>query len=80
VQLVSASRGKDVRAEPTVRRYEEGHVHHVGTFPALERELTSWRPGRPSPNRLDALVWADAALDMPVVSERPPSRSYTSLR
>ncbi|WP_245863465.1 hypothetical protein [Candidatus Viridilinea mediisalina] len=78
VQLVSASRGKEIRAEPTVRRYEEYQFHHVGTFPALERELTSWRPGRLSPNRLDALVWADSALTLPP-PERPPSMSFWSV-
>jgi phage terminase large subunit-like protein len=31
----------------------------VGSFPALESEMTSWVPGEgDSPNRLDALVWA----------------------
>ena len=57
---VSASRGKAVRAEPVVALYERGMVHHVGPFPVLEEELVSWVPdsGMPSPNRLDALVWA----------------------
>lgn len=55
---VIASRGKIVRAEPVVALYEQGRVHHVGTFPQLEAEMTMWVPGEPSPNRLDALVWA----------------------
>lgn len=55
---VLASRGKTVRAEPVVALYEQGKVHHVGTFPALEAEMTTWVPGDPSPNRVDALVWA----------------------
>lgn len=55
---VHASRGKAVRAEPVAAAYEQGRVHHVGTFPLLEDELTSWEPGDKSPNRLDALVWA----------------------
>nr|WP_242019559.1 hypothetical protein [Nodosilinea sp. FACHB-131] len=54
---VSASRGKLVRAEPVHQAYEEGRVHHVGHFPELEREMCTWQPGMPSPNRLDALVW-----------------------
>ena len=33
-------------------------MHHVGVFLALEDELCSWKPGDPSPNRLDAYVWA----------------------
>jgi phage terminase large subunit-like protein len=59
VRMVQASRGKAVRAEPIVLMYEQGRVHHVGGFPELESEQTSWVPGSPwSPNRLDALVWA----------------------
>ena len=33
---VKASRGKVVRAEPVSSLYEQGKVHHVGAFPALE--------------------------------------------
>jgi hypothetical protein len=55
---VTASRGKIVRAEPVHQLYQDGRVHHVGTFPDLERELCTWQPGMKSPNRLDALVWA----------------------
>jgi phage terminase large subunit-like protein len=59
VRMVNASRGKAVRAEPVVLMYEKGRVHHVGGFPELESEMTSWVPGSPwSPNRLDALVWS----------------------
>ncbi len=33
-------------------------MHHVGHFPELEGEMTTWVPGASwSPNRLDALVW-----------------------
>ena len=57
---VTASRGKAIRAEPIAAQYERGKVHHVGDFPMLEAEMTGWLPnaGMPSPNRLDALVWA----------------------
>lgn len=55
---VHASRGKIVRAEPIAALYEQGRVHHVGTFPELEDELCEWQQGDKSPNRLDALVWA----------------------
>jgi phage terminase large subunit-like protein len=58
VTLVHASNGKQARAEPISLIYEQGRAHHVGTFAALEDELCSWVPGGPSPNRLDALVWA----------------------
>ena len=58
VQMVHASRGKEVRAQPVASLYSDGLVHHVGYFPELELELTGWVPGDPdSPNRLDALVW-----------------------
>ena len=56
--LVRASRGKLVRAEPVVALYEKGRIHHVGVFPALEEEMVSYVPGNPSPNHMDALVWA----------------------
>jgi phage terminase large subunit-like protein len=55
---VYASRGKYIRAEPVSLLYEQGRVHHIGTFPELEDELCEWEPGKKSPNRLDALVWA----------------------
>lgn len=63
-RAVTASRGKAVRAEPISTRYEQGIMHHAGTFPALEEEITSWIPGSGmrSPNRLDALVWAMSEL------------------
>jgi phage terminase large subunit-like protein len=58
IHEVHASRGKYVRAEPVSALYEQGRVHHIGTFPELEDELCEWEPGKKSPNRLDALVWA----------------------
>ena len=56
---VTATKGKALRAQPVQSRYEIGEVHHVGTFPELEYEMTSWIPDSQmaSPNRLDALVW-----------------------
>ena len=55
---VHASRGKAVRAEPVSALYEQGRVHHVGSFPDLEDQLCEWVLGDKSPDRLDALVWA----------------------
>lgn len=74
---VNASRGKAVRAEPVVAKYERGLVHHVGTFPQLEEELTSWVPyeGMPSPNRLDAMVWALTEL-LALHHEPPKAKRY----
>lgn len=54
---VSASRGKVTRAEPISALYEQGKVHHVGTFPLLEDQMCGWVPGEKSPDRMDALVW-----------------------
>lgn len=55
---VYASRGKAIRAEPIAALYEQGKIHHVGTFAELEDQLCQWVPGDDSPDRLDALVWA----------------------
>jgi phage terminase large subunit-like protein len=57
VTLVWASKGKQPRAEPISALYEQNRVHHVGTFPELESEQTSWVPGEDSPNHMDAAVW-----------------------
>ena len=62
VRLVHASRGKQTRAEPVSAVYEQGRGHHVGSFPALEDEMCLWIPGDPSPNRMDAKVWASTEL------------------
>lgn len=65
VKLVRATRGKYVRAEPASALYEQGRVKHVGVFPVLEEQMTSFTPERAadrsdgfSPDRVDALVWA----------------------
>jgi phage terminase large subunit-like protein len=62
VKPVTASRGKATRAEPVAALYEQGHVYHVGEFTNLEDEMCQWIPGDPSPNRMDALVWAITSL------------------
>ena len=55
---VHARQGKRTRAEPVAALYEQGRVHHVGAFPQLEDQLTTWTPDSgESPDRLDALVW-----------------------
>lgn len=59
VKKVYATRGgKFLRAEPIAALYEQGRIHHVGMFPQLEDQMRQWIPGKPSPDRLDALVWA----------------------
>ena len=64
VKLVHASRGKHARAEPVAALYEQGRMHHSGTFIGLEDEMVTWVPlvSRDSPNRVDALVWAATEL------------------
>jgi phage terminase large subunit-like protein len=57
-KTVRASRGKYTRAEPVAALYEQGRVHHVGSFVELEDQMTEWVPGKKSPDRMDALVWA----------------------
>ena len=56
---VHATRGKMVRAEPVAALYEQKRVHHMGTFPELENQMCTYTGDRPkpSPDRLDALVW-----------------------
>jgi len=57
---VHASKGKKTRAEPIAALYEQHKIKHLGHFPELETEMTTWaaKEGEPSPNRVDALVWA----------------------
>jgi phage terminase large subunit-like protein len=57
-KAVTASRGKQTRAEPISALYEQGKVHHVGSFELLEDQMCQWIPGEKSPDRMDALVWA----------------------
>lgn len=67
VKLVTASRGKHVRAEPVAALYEEREgkpsvVRHVGSYPDLEDQMAAFTTdgyqGSGSPDRADALVWA----------------------
>jgi predicted phage terminase large subunit-like protein len=58
ITKVHASRGKYTRAEPIAALYEQGRAHHVGFFPELEGQMTTYVPGDTSPDRMDALVWA----------------------
>ena len=56
VRSVWAKESKKARAEPVGALYERGRIHHVGLFEHCEKELTTWLPGMPSPNRMDAIV------------------------
>jgi hypothetical protein len=60
-KMVTATRGKVVRAEPFSALYEQGKVRHNGHFNKLEDELTAFSAhgytGTKSPNRADAWIW-----------------------
>jgi hypothetical protein len=66
--IVTASRGKRLRAEPVAAMYgrpddpdtwASSRVLHVEGLAELEEEMTSWRADSTwSPNRMDAAVWA----------------------
>ena len=57
IKEVRATKGKRLRAEPIAAMYEQGRIHHLGTFPQLEDQMCTWVPddGK-SPDRLDAMV------------------------
>lgn len=62
-EVVTATRGKRLRAEPVVALYERDSVHHVGVFPKLEDQQSTWTESDGySPDRIDALVWAATKL------------------
>lgn len=81
VHLVTASRGKAIRAEPVSALYgfhrdgqwQKDRVRHAGDFRELEDQLlnfsTSGYLGHRSPDRADALIWALSEL---MVTEAAP--------
>src|SRR5262249_9199267 len=73
ITKVSASRGKQTRAEPVSALYENHRAHHVGAHLALEDQMATWVPGEgASPDRVDALVWAVTALAPRMMTVGPP--------
>lgn len=58
LRMVHAKKGKALRAEPVVALYEQGRVHHVGLFPVLEEEQTSFPVASEYDDRVDATVYA----------------------
>ena len=78
---VSASRGKQVRAQPVATVFQLGKAHHVGHLPKLEKEWTGWVPGEgPSPDRLDAEVWAYTNLGLTTGTELPANQPVAKSR
>jgi phage terminase large subunit-like protein len=78
VKLITASRGKHVRAEPVAALYDAGQVHHVGRFPDLEDQLVNFSAsgyvGERSPDRADAMVWGVSDL---MLEDEPFSMAIT---
>ena len=58
IKLVTATKGKFVRAEPVYSLYEQNKIFHVGNFPILESQMVTFQPEKgTSPDRVDAMVW-----------------------
>lgn len=58
IKLVTATKGKYVRAEPIYSLYEQGKVFHVGYLPKLEAQMCIFTSDlKNSPDRVDSLVW-----------------------
>lgn len=58
VKMVSATRGKLIRAEPVAMAYHQGKVFHTDSFKELESQMCAYKEGtKKSPDRMDALVW-----------------------
>ena len=56
IKRIRASRGKRLRAEPVAALYEQGRVHHVGTYPDLEDQMASFTgDGGEHDDRVDAM-------------------------
>jgi predicted phage terminase large subunit-like protein len=83
---VTATRAKQVRAEPIAALYEQGKIRHVQSFPQLEDQMCSFTLGFDrkaagySPDRVDALVWAFTALFPQIAQNQAPSGPIPSPR
>lgn len=81
VELVVATRGKVVRAEPISALYEQGRIHHCGRFDLLEDQMCLFssdiqRGGSlGSPDRVDALVWGLTKIFDKITGRRRPDKA-----
>lgn len=66
VKQIKASRGKVVRAEPVATLYEQGKVHHAGTFAALEEQMCAFPVANEHDDLVDSLVYAITELGLGV--------------
>lgn len=58
IRTVTATRGKQVRAQPVSALTAQGRWHHAGVFPELEGQMATWYPEIGwSPDRVDSAVW-----------------------
>ena len=71
IEKVHATRGKQLRAQPVASLAEQGRLHIVGAMPELEDQLCEWCPGDPSPERLDAMVYAVTSVALGRPTPRP---------
>lgn len=64
IREVSATDGKEARADPVVSLYEQGRVKHAANLPDLEFQQTRFKRGKTpyKKDRVDALVWAITSL------------------
>jgi phage terminase large subunit-like protein len=78
VTIVHARQGKNARAEPVAALYEQGRIGHVGAFSELEDQMCTWEPlgDMPSPDRIDAMVWAFTELMLGTLSPQPIFGTY----
>ena len=81
VRVVTASRGKHIRAEPISALYAKSMIWHVGPrgiFARLEDQLcnfsTAGYEGDKSPDRADAMIWG--ATDLLTKAPPPPTATY----
>lgn len=81
---VWAARNKVARAEPIAALYEQGKIHHVGIFPALESQMLATTDqgytGSGSPDRMDAMVWALTDLMLGGASIESSPAAYANVR
>lgn len=66
IRLVTATRGKHVRAEPILSRFEQRRAHTCVGMAKLEEQLVAFTPagyeGDGSPDSADAFIWAATEL------------------
>lgn len=87
IKLVTASRGKDIRAEPVVTLYEQQRVTHCSFFGPAEDQMCAFVDGddNEGADMVDALVWAFTELgglgmadyNVLITSQDPRFQAYT---